>query len=144
MCEAKGQHLLTFQARSYWNFALHNSCHPNKHKTFVQHLYNASLTSWTLVQHCINVIEMFVFAGMSVQSFCLKGWCSAGRWSSTHGAVARRCLSGGQMLTDIDPPLSQRLTPAVFFRSLVKRMQLISPVGLHVIKWGLDKSTLEG
>ena len=32
---------------------------PGKYKTFVQHLYNAAPTSSTLVQHCINVIQMF-------------------------------------------------------------------------------------
>ena len=29
------------------------------HKTFVQHLYNVEPTSSTLVQHCINVMQMF-------------------------------------------------------------------------------------
>ena len=28
-------------------------------KTFVQHLYNVGPKSWTLVQHCINVMQMF-------------------------------------------------------------------------------------
>ena len=32
---------------------------PSKHKTFVQHLYNVGPTSSTLVQHCINVAQMF-------------------------------------------------------------------------------------
>ena len=34
---------------------------PCKHKTFVQHLYNDGPTSSTLVQHCINVIQMSCF-----------------------------------------------------------------------------------
>ena len=32
---------------------------PSKHKTFVHHFYNVGPTSSTLVQHCINVIQMF-------------------------------------------------------------------------------------
>ena len=32
---------------------------PNKHKTFVYHLYNIGPTSSTLVQRCINAIQMF-------------------------------------------------------------------------------------
>ena len=32
---------------------------PSQHKTFVKHLYNVGPTSSTLVQHCINVIQMF-------------------------------------------------------------------------------------
>ena len=31
---------------------------PSKHKTFLTHLYNVGPTSATLVQHCINVIQM--------------------------------------------------------------------------------------
>ena len=38
-------------------------CHtgyiPRKHKTFVYHLYNVGPTTSTLVQHCINGIQMF-------------------------------------------------------------------------------------
>ena len=32
---------------------------PSKNKTFLWHLYNVGPTSSTLVQHCINVIQMF-------------------------------------------------------------------------------------
>ena len=34
---------------------------PNKHKTFVKHLHNDGPTSWTLVQHCINVIQKNIY-----------------------------------------------------------------------------------
>ena len=40
-----------------------NCCYPSTHKTFVQHLYNVGPTSSTLVQHCTNAIQIFVFAG---------------------------------------------------------------------------------
>ena len=36
------------------------SC-PSKHTTFIEHLYNAGPTSKTLDQHCINVVQIFVF-----------------------------------------------------------------------------------
>ena len=39
----------------------YKSNHPSKNKTFVQHLYNVGPTSSTLVQHCINVIQIFCF-----------------------------------------------------------------------------------
>ena len=32
---------------------------PNKHKAFVQHLYNVGPTSPPLVQHCINAMQLF-------------------------------------------------------------------------------------
>ena len=35
---------------------------PSKHKPFVQHLYNVGPTSSTLVQHCINVIQMLALS----------------------------------------------------------------------------------
>ena len=38
----------------------------SKHKTFVKHLFNADPTFLTLKQHCINVIQKFVFAGLSL------------------------------------------------------------------------------
>ena len=38
---------------------LYNTSQPSKHKTFVQYLYNAGQTSSTLVQRCINIIQMF-------------------------------------------------------------------------------------
>ena len=42
---------------------------PSEHKTFVEHLYNVSPTLKTLVQHCINDLQMFrVYL---VQSFSL-------------------------------------------------------------------------
>ena len=43
--------------RQIWH--LPDRCLPSKHKTFVYHLYNVGPTSSTLVQHCINVIQMF-------------------------------------------------------------------------------------
>ena len=42
---------------------------PSKHKTFVQHLYNVGPTSSTLVQRCINVIQMFCVCF----TYCLAG-----------------------------------------------------------------------
>ena len=36
-------------------------CLPSKHKTFGYNLYDASSTSSTLVQHCINAIQMISY-----------------------------------------------------------------------------------
>ena len=44
---------------SLWCKGLSSSRRSSKRKTFVQHLYNVGPTSSTLVQHCINVIQMF-------------------------------------------------------------------------------------
>ena len=53
-------------ALSFWIYQTHPQNqlvrfllrYPSKHKTFVYHLYNVGPTSSTLVQHCINVIQI--------------------------------------------------------------------------------------
>ena len=43
---------------------IRNNVIPSKHTTFVQHWYDIGSTSKTLGRHCINVVQMFVFAGL--------------------------------------------------------------------------------
>ena len=82
-------HLLTFHSFSALATATAESCSfkttqgggiayifwtsfPSKHKTFVEHLFNVDPTSSTLVQHCINVIQMFCVYWDAVCSSALQ------------------------------------------------------------------------
>ena len=79
--------------RDHWYSAirvLHNELlyvltyFPSKHKTFVQHIYNVGPTSSTLVQHSINIIQMF---------------CAC--WVRQHSRKLSKCFISKQILIHI-------------------------------------------